>query len=77
MMTRIWSVMLMVCRAWVGDIEFHEGRDLCFCGSGGGGVGGSDGSSGVGDCGESIERIVYRSGGGGGSIVYRSNGGGL
>ena len=27
--------------------------------------------------GESIERIVYRSGGGGGSIVYRNGGGGL
>ena len=37
---------------------------------GGRGVGGSSGSCGVCDSGESVERIVYRSGGGG---LYRSD----
>ena len=54
------------------DIEIHERWDLCLRGGGGGsdvdssggggGVGGSGGSTAVGDSGESIERIVYRSG---------------
>ena len=61
---------------------------MCLCSSGGGGsgvdetdrggsVGGSGGSFGFGDSRESVERIVYSSGIGGGSIVYRSGGGGL
>ena len=70
---------------WEGDVEFHEVWDLCLCGGGGGvdgsggggGVGGSSGSSGVGHSAESIERILYRSGGGGMNIVHRSGGGGL
>ena len=60
-----------------GDVEFHEGWDVCLCGGGGGGVDGSSGSSGVGDSSESIKSIVYWSGRGGGSIVYRSIGDGL
>ena len=64
-----------------GNAGFHEGWYLCLCGGGGGcgcgcidgsseggGVDGNGGSSGVGDSGESNESIVYRSGGGGGSI---------
>ena len=66
---------------WEIDVELHEGWDLCLCGGGGGGSGidgigagggvdGSSGSGGVGDSGESIDRIVNRSGGGG---LYRSS----
>ena len=76
MMPRVRSAMLRVCSGWVGeDVEFHEGWDLFLCGSGGGGsgvdgsgggIGDSGGSSGVGDSSENIEKIVYRSGGGGG-----------
>ena len=89
MTTRVWLVMLRVCRAWgKKDVDFHKGWNSCLCGSGGGGSGvdgsggvggvvGSGESSGVGDSGESVERIVYSSGGGGRSIVYRSGEGGL
>ena len=60
---------------WERDVKLHEGWDLRSSGGGGGidgiggssGVDGSGGSSGVGDSGASI---LYRSGGGGGSVVY-------
>ena len=42
-----------------------------------GGFDDSGGSSGVGDSGECIESIVYKSGGHGGSIVYTGSGEGL
>ena len=66
---------------WERDVEFHQGWDLCLCGGdgidvsdGGGGVEGSGGNSGAGDAGESI---VYRSGGGSGSVAYGSRRAGL
>ena len=72
---------------WERDVEFHKKWDLCLRGGdggggidasgGGGGVDGNGGSSGVGDSGENIERIVYRSGGGGRSMAYRGGGEGL
>ena len=67
------------------DVKFHEGWDLCLRGSGdeggggGGGVDGSDGGGGVdgSGVGDSGEGIVYRSGGGEGSVVCRRIRGGL
>ena len=60
--------------------SMRDGICVCLCGGGGGGngidgssgggvVGGSGGSCGVADSGESVERIVYRSGG---VWLYRS-----
>ena len=64
------------------NIEFHEGWDLLLCGGVGGGssvdgssVGSSGASCGVGDSAESVERIVYRSGGGGSTVDENSEGG--
>ena len=81
MMTREWSVTLMVCGVWVREM-LRSTRDLCFCGTGGccgsvvvgsgGGLDGSDGGGGVdGSGGNSAV------GHGGESVFYRCGGGGL